>query len=57
MRLNYLQSGGSDQNILNKFTELEYEARNRNQNQVYQTNRQNQIQQNYAQHTHNQIGN
>ncbi len=31
MRLNYLQSGGSDQNILNKFTELEYEARNRNQ--------------------------
>jgi len=32
MRLNYLQSGGSDQMILNKFTELENRARVRNQN-------------------------
>jgi hypothetical protein len=32
MRLNYLQSGGSDQMILNKFTELENRARARNQN-------------------------
>lgn len=32
MRLNYLQGGGSDQIILNKFTELENEARARNQN-------------------------
>ena len=27
MRLNYLQNGGHDQNVLNKFTEMEYNAR------------------------------
>jgi hypothetical protein len=29
MRLNYLQNGGHDQNVLNRFTEMEYEARYR----------------------------
>ncbi len=33
MRINYLQSGGSDQIILNKFTELENHARLRSLNQ------------------------
>ena len=27
MRLNYLQNGGHDQNVLNRFTEMEYNAR------------------------------
>ncbi len=27
MRLNYLQNGGHDHHILNKFTEMEYNAR------------------------------
>lgn len=36
MRLNYLQSGGSDQFILKKFTELENEARLKNQNSLNQ---------------------
>lgn len=27
MRLNYLNNGGHDQHILNKFTEMEYNAR------------------------------
>lgn len=27
MRLNYLQTGGHDPNVLHKFTEMEYEAR------------------------------
>lgn len=27
MRLNYLQSGGHDPNVLHKFTEMEYDAR------------------------------
>ena len=36
MRLNYLQGGGHDPNVLHKFTEMEYDARfkdiNNNQN-------------------------
>jgi hypothetical protein len=31
MRLNYLQGGGHDQNVLNRFTEMEYNARFRNE--------------------------
>jgi hypothetical protein len=30
MRLNYLQGGGHDQNVLNRFTEMEYNARFKN---------------------------
>jgi hypothetical protein len=36
MRLNYLQGGGSDPVILNKFTELENEARLNQPNQIPQ---------------------
>ena len=32
MRLNYLQGGGHDPNILHKFTEMEYDARFRDNN-------------------------
>lgn len=37
MRLNYLQNGGHDQNVLNRFTEMEYEARFRDRGDVYKT--------------------
>lgn len=30
MRLNYLNNGGHDQHVLNKFTEMEYNARFKN---------------------------
>ena len=49
MRLNYLQGGGSDQSILNKFTELEFDVRTRNPTQFQRRS----SQQNYSQ---NQIG-
>ena len=52
MRLNYLQGGGSDQSILNKFTELEFDVRNRNPSQYQRRS----SQQNYSQN-HSQIGN
>lgn len=32
MRLNYLNNGGHDQHILNKFTEMEYNSRFKNTN-------------------------
>ena len=34
MRINYLHSGGHDQYVLNRFTEMEYNARFRNLNFV-----------------------
>ena len=37
MRLNYLKNGGHDQNVLNRFTEMEYEARFRDRGDVYKT--------------------
>lgn len=36
MRLNYLQSGGSDQIILRKFTEYENKAKLKNQHSLIQ---------------------
>ena len=50
MRLNYLQGGGHDPNVLHKFTEMEYDARFRDNNN--QTNR---FSQNRP--SQNQIGN